>query len=162
MMISKHMNDAINAQIGREFGASLQYVSIAAYLHSEALTQFAGFFFKQAEEERDHAMKLVKYLVDAGGEVQIPPVEAPKSSFSSVEETIALAVQWEQDVTGYINALMDVAIDEKDYLSRQFLDWFVNEQLEEVSTMENLLKVVQKAGDRNLLMLEAYISHLRE
>ena len=162
MMISKHVSDSINAQIGREFGASLQYISIASYLHSEALTQFADFFFKQAEEERDHAMKFVKFLVDAGAEVQIPPVDAPKASFASVEEAIALSLQWEQDVTGYINALVDVAVEEKDYLTRQFLDWFVNEQLEEVSTMDNLLKVVQKAGDRNLLMLEAYISHLRE
>jgi ferritin len=162
MLISKHMNDSINAQVGREFGASLQYISIASYLHAEALTQFADFFFKQAEEERDHAMKFVKYLVDAGAEVQIPPVDAPKAAFASVEEAIALSLQWEQDVTGYINALMDVAMEEKDYLTRQFLDWFVNEQLEEVSTMDNLLKVVQKAGDRNLLMLEAYISHLRE
>jgi ferritin len=131
MLISPELNDAINAQIGREFGASLQYVSIATYFDSLSLRKLAGFFYKQAEEERDHAMKFVRYIVDAGGEVHIPPIDAPQSTFKSAE----------------------------DYIARTFLDWFELEQLEEVSTMDNLLRVVRMAGERNLIMLEAYISH---
>jgi bacterioferritin B len=158
-MISKQLADAINAQVGREFGASLQYICIANYFSAQALDKMAELFYKQADEERDHAMKLNKYVVEAGGDVHLPPVDAPKSTFSSAEEAVALALQWENDVTGQINNLMDIAVSEKDYLGRQFLDWFVNEQLEEVSSMERLLKVVQMAGERNLMMLEAYISH---
>jgi len=159
MLISQELNDAINAQIGREFGASLQYVSIATYFDSVSLRKLAGFFYKQAEEERDHAMKFVRYVVDAGGEVHIPPIDAPQSTSKSAEEAVELSVKWEMDVTRYINSLMEIAIDQKDYIARTFLDWFEMEQLEEVSTMDNLLRVVRMAGDRNLIMLEAYISH---
>jgi bacterioferritin B len=158
-MISKQLADAINAQVGREFGASFQYICIANYFSAQALDKMAELFYKQADEERDHAMKLNKYVVECGGDVHLPPVDAPKSNFGSAEEAVALACQWESDVTGQINNLMDIAVSEKDYLARQFLDWFVNEQLEEVSSMERLLKVVQMAGERNLMMLEAYISH---
>jgi ferritin len=159
MLISQELTDAINAQIGRELGASHQYVSIANYFASEALEKLAEFFYKQAEEEREHAMKFNDYVIDTGGLVQIPPVDAPKSTFSSAEEAIGLALNWETEVTAQINHLMDMAVAEKDYLSRQFLDWFVNEQLEEVMTMDRLLRITKRAGERNLLMLEAYFSH---
>jgi ferritin len=160
MLISREMNDAINGQIGREFGASLQYVNIATYFDSQDLPKLAGLFYKQAEEERDHAMKFVKYLVDTGAEVHIPPVDAPKSSFVSAEEAVELSVKWEMDVTRYINGLMDLALDQRDYATQEFLGWFVTEQVEEVSSMERLLNVIRRAGEHNLLMIEAYISHL--
>lgn len=162
MLISEDLNNAINAQIGREFGASLQYVQIAAHFANEALPKLAEFFFRQAEEEREHAMKFVKYVLDAGGEVHIPPIEAPKSRFASAEEAFQLSLDWEMDVTRQINSLMDIAIQEKDYIARAFLDWFVTEQLEEVSTMDTLLRLVRRAGERNLIMMEAYFSHLRD
>ncbi|MEA4908592.1 MAG: ferritin [Chloroflexi bacterium] len=162
MLINQELNDAINAQIGREFGASLQYVNIAAYFSSEALLKLADFFFKQAEEERDHAMKFVHYILDAGGEVHIPPIEAPQSRFTNAEEAIQLSLNWEMDVTQYINNLMDIAVKNKDYIAQQFLNWFTNEQLEEVSSMNTLLQIVQRSGDRNLIMIEGYLSHLRE
>jgi ferritin len=160
MLISQDLTNAINAQIGREFGASMQYINIATYFDGEALPRLASFFYKQAEEERDHAMKFVKYVVDTGGEVHIPPIEAPKSRFSSAEEPFKLALEWELEVTRQINSLMDIAVQQKDYLAQQFLDWYVDEQLEEVKTMDSLLKIVQRAGDRYLIMLEAYFSHL--
>lgn len=158
-MISKELNDEINAQIGREFGASLQYVSIAVHFERQALRKLAGFFYKQAAEENEHAMKFIKYVVEAGGEVILPAVDAPKAQFASAEEAIGLALKWEEDVTSQINHLMDIAVARKDYLGQQFLNWYVNEQLEEVSTMQNMLQVVQRAGEKNLLMLEAYLAH---
>lgn len=159
MMISKELSDEINAQVGREFAASLQYVSIATYFEGQALRKLAEFFYKQAAEENDHAMKFVKYIVETGAEVVIPPVAAPKAKFASAEEAIGLALKWEEEVTAQINHLMDVAIAKKDYLGQQFLTWFVTEQLEEVSTMQNMLQIVQRAGEKNLLMMEAYLSH---
>jgi len=104
-------------------------------------------------------MKFVKYIVETGGEVVIPPVAAPKAKFASAEEAIALALKWEEEVTAQVNHLMDVAVAKKDYLGQQFLAWFVTEQLEEVSSMQTLLQVVQRAGEKNLLMLEAYLTH---
>jgi len=156
MLISKELNDAINAQIGREFGASHQYVNIAAYFDSLALKKLAKRFYKQGEEEREHAMKFVQYLVDAGGDVKIPIVDAPKATFKSVEEAVKLSLDWELEVTRLINNLMDIAIKEKDHIAQQFLDWYTNEQLEEVSTMDSLLRLVKNTGEDHLILLEIY------
>lgn len=161
-MISQALTDAINAQVGREFGASMQYIQIASYFDEQALDLTAKLFFEQADEERDHAMKLLRYVLEAGGAVQIPAIDAPTHFFTSAEEAVGLALTWEKEVTQQINHLMDIAVSEHDYLARQFLDWFVNEQLEEVGKMDKLLKIVRGVGGRNLYMLEAYISHMED
>ena len=161
MLISKKMNEAINRQIGNEFGASLQYVAIASYFVSEGLNLLAAHFYKQAEEERTHAMKFVKYVVDAGGRVEIPAVPAPVSKFKTVEDAIKLSLEWEMTVTKQINQLLELSRQENDYTTENFLAWFVNEQLEEVSSMDRLLKVVRLAGPNNVLYVEEYIAHLK-
>src|SRR3972149_7030452 len=99
MLISESMNQAINEQIGNEFSASLQYVSIASHFASETLPELAAHFYRQAEEERDHAMRFVKYVVDAGGRVEIPAVPTPQSEFKTVEEAIQLSLDREKTVT---------------------------------------------------------------
>jgi len=159
MLISKELNAAINEQVGREFLASHQYVNIAAYFESIPLKIVAELFYKQSEEERGHAMKFIDYLVDAGGEVKIPAIPAPQSLFKSVEEAVKLSLDWEVEVTNRINDLMSMAIDQKDYMAQDMLRWFVTEQLEEVSSMDNLLRVVRLAGERNIIMLESYLAH---
>lgn len=159
MLISKELNDAINEQVGHELQASHQYVNIAAYFESLALNRMAKMFYKQGEEEREHAMKFIHYIAEAGGHVSVPAVSAPKDSFGSVEEAVALSLDWELEVTRRINNLMTLAIEQKDYIGQDFLRWFVTEQLEEVNTMDNLLRVVRMAGERNMIMMEAYISH---
>jgi len=162
MLISKDLNDAINKQIGSEFGASMQYLSIAAHFDTDALPNFAQFFYLQSEEEREHAMKFLKYLMDAGGELAIPEIPAPIPTFSSAEEAVKAALDWELEVTDQINNLMDIAIEKKDYIAQQFLNWFTNEQLEEVSTMDTLLSLVRRAGEKNLLQIERMVMDLRE
>jgi bacterioferritin B len=159
MLIGKEMAQAINTQIGYEFEASNQYLAIACYFEQQTLPKLAQLFFKQAAEEREHGMKFVKYVNEAGGAVAIPAIPAPKPDFPSVEEAIKLALQWEYDTTDRINKLMSLAIDLKDYLAQDFLRWFVTEQLEEVSSMDTLLRLAQKVGERNLIMLEAYLAH---
>ncbi|MHB0989516.1 MAG: ferritin [Bellilinea sp.] len=159
MMIGKELNDAINAQVGAEFGASLQYVSIATYFDGEGLKKLAALFYKQAEEEREHAMKFIKYIVDTGGEVRIPAVAAPKATFASAEEAVKLSLDWELEVTAQINKLYDIARAKNDYAGQNFLNWFVEEQVEEVNSMDNLLKVVRRVGEKNIIMMEAYLSH---
>jgi ferritin len=162
VLISRDLAGAINAQIGHEFGASLQYVSIAGYFQRNHLTLLAKLFSAQADEERAHAMKFVKYLLDTGGELRIPAIPAPKPVFGSAEEAVQAALTWEQGVTGQITALMDVAVKENDYLAQSFLQWFIDEQLEEVVKMERLLNVIKQSGERNLLMVEAYLVHLEK
>lgn len=157
MLISNALEQAINDQIGREFGANLQYVNIASYFDADDLPELAAFFYRQAEEEKMHAMKFVKYIIDAGGQVRIPSIEGPKYNFKSAEEAVNAALDWELEVTKQINALMDLAIKENDHIAQDFLRWFVTEQLEEVSTMETLLNVVRRAKD-NILWVEDYLA----
>jgi len=138
-------------------GASMLYVSIAAYFDSEDLEQLAEFFYRQAEEERDHAMRFVKYIVDAGGRVEIPALGQQENDFANAEAAVALSLASEKRVTEQIFGLVEIAQSDKDHIAQRFLDWFVNEQFEEVATMNGLLSVVRRAGDANLLAVEDYL-----
>ena len=162
MLISPELARAFNAQIGHEFGASLQYISISAHFYQRALTLLAKVFEQQAEEEKQHAMKFIKYLQDTKGGLQIPPIPAPKPTFSSAEDAVQAALDWEKDVTRQITELMELALKQSDYLAQSFLQWFIDEQLEEVVKMERMLGVIKQSGERNLLMVEAYLVHIEK
>jgi bacterioferritin B len=158
MLISKNMNEAINEQIGNEFSASLQYNAMAAHFGSESLIELCAHFNKQSDEERDHALRFVRFLVDAGAKVTIPELPKPSTGFKTVEEAVQLAVDQERTVTNQINALVELSLKESDHITQNFLSWFLTEQLEEVSSMEDLLRVVQRAGETNLLYVEEYLA----
>jgi bacterioferritin B len=162
MMISDTLAKAFNEQIGHEFGASMQYVSIAAHFQRNHLTLLAKLFFEQAEEERQHAMKFVKYLLDTKADLRIPAIASPAPTFPSAEAAVAAALKWEQEVTGQITKLMEIAVNENDYLGQSFLQWFIDEQLEEVVKMDRLLSVIRQSGEKNLLMVEAYLVHIEK
>jgi ferritin len=157
MLISQKLQDAVNQQIGNEFGASLEYLQIASYFDSEDMLKLAQIFFEQADEERVHAMKLLNYVLDTGGEVAIPAIPQPKVKFESPTDAVQTALDWEVTVTKQINGLMDIAVEEKDYIAQEFLQWFVNEQLEEISKMSTILNIVKRSKD-NMLMAETYIT----
>jgi len=159
-MISAELASAFNEQIGHEFGAGMQYVSIAAHFQRHHLTLLSKLFLAQADEERQHAMKFVAYVLDTGGELRIPQIPAPAPGFASAEAAVQAALDWEREVTGQITNLMSLAAKQNDYLAQSFLQWFVDEQLEEIVKMERLLGVVKQAGEKNLLMVEAYLVHL--
>jgi bacterioferritin B len=159
MLISKQLNEAINKQIGREMEASNQYLQIAAYFEGRYLKKLAELFYKQAAEEQAHALKFLHYVTETGGKLEIPTLAAPKSVFSSAEEAVSMSLKWENDVTAFIYELVEIANSTKDYIAREFLSWFITEQLEEVSSMDTLLGVVRNTGDKNLIMVEAYLSH---
>jgi bacterioferritin B len=149
--------DELNAQIGREFGASQQYVAIAVYYDSETLPQLASHFYRQAVEERNHAMMIVQYLLDAGEPVAIPGIDAPRTEFGDVVAPVALALEQERTVTDQIVALARLAREENDLVGEQFLHWFLEEQREEVSSMSALLSVVERGRD-NVLLVEEYLA----
>lgn len=159
MLISSTLAQAINTQVGNEFGASLQYYAIAAHFHRQHLLQLAKLFFAQAGEEREHGEKLLKYVVDTGGELRLPAVKEPVHTFPSCEAAVEAALTWELEVTAQIKGLMDLAASENDYVAQNFLQWFIDEQLEEVTKMQRLLGVVRMAGEKNLLSVEAYLVH---
>jgi bacterioferritin B len=162
VLISKGLAKAFNEQIGHEFGASMQYVSIAAHFQQRQLTLLAKLFLAQAEEERTHAMKFVQYILDTKGELRIPAVPSPTPTFASAEAAVEAALNWEKDVTRQITLLMDAAVKENDYLAQSFLQWFIDEQLEEVVKMDRLLSVIRQSGEKNLLMVEAYLVHIEK
>lgn len=157
MLISKELENAINQQIGAEFAASLQYVSIASYFDADDLPQLAAFFYRQANEEHMHAMKFQHFLIEAGGQMRIPAIAATKYDFGNAEECAQLALDWETEVTSLINGLMDIAVKDRNYIAQQFLNWFVAEQLEEIATMNTLLNTIRRAGN-NLLWVEDYLA----
>ena len=149
--------EALNEQVAREFGASQQYVAIAVYYDAETLPGLAAHFYRQAVEERNHAMMLVQYLLDSEHDVRIPGVEAPQTRFEDAVAPVALALAQERRVTEQIVALAALARDENDLVGEQFLHWFLQEQREEVSSMSDLLRVVERARE-NLLLVEEYLA----
>jgi len=150
--------DALNEQVAREFAASQQYVAIAVYYDAETLPQLAGHFYRQAVEERNHAMMIVQYLLDADHPVLIPGIEAPQTEFSDPRAPVALALEQEKRVTEQIGELTVLAREEGDLVGEQFLHWFLTEQREEVSSMSALLAVVERAAETNLLLAEDYLA----
>jgi ferritin len=149
--------DRLNEQIGYEFGASQQYIAAAVHYDAETLPRLASFFYAQAIEERNHAMMMVQYLLDAGEQPTIPGISAPRSAFADIVEPVALSLEQERRVSGQIEELARVARDAGDYLSEQFVLWFLKEQVEEVATMSDLLRVVERSRE-NPMFAEEYLA----
>jgi ferritin len=150
--------EGLNEQIGNEFAASQQYVAVAVHYDALTLPQLAAHFYRQAVEERNHAMMIVQYVLDADAELVIPGVRAPLTSFEDDRAPVALALEQEKTVTAQIVALVQVARDEHELVGEQFLGWFLEEQREEVASMAALLSVIDRAGTTNLLLVEDYLS----
>jgi bacterioferritin B len=148
---------ALNEQVAREYAASQQYVAIAVWFDAETLPLLAAHFYRQAVEERNHAMMLVQYLLDSGESAHIPAVAEPKNEFSDGVAPVALALEQERTVTDQIVRLAALAREENDLVGAQFMDWFLKEQREEVASMSALLAVVERAAD-NLLLAEEHLS----
>jgi ferritin len=156
-MASERFVDALNAQIAREFAAAHQYVAIGTYYAAETFPRLASFFYEQAEEEREHAMKMVNYLLDRDADVQIGPVEGPQQSFADHVEPIKLALEQERAVSVRISELAGIARETNDYLSEQFMQWFLEEQVEEEASMSDLLTVAERTRAVPML-LEEYLA----
>ncbi len=149
---------ALNEQIGNEFAASQQYVAVAVHYDALTLPQLAAHFYRQALEERNHAMMIVQYLLDADATVQIPGVPAPQTTFDDERAPVALALEQEKTVTGQIAALVRIAREEDEHVGEQFLGWFLEEQREEVASMSGLLAIIDRATTSNMLLVEDYLA----
>ena len=148
--------EGLNHQIQQELKASLQYTAIAAYFDSEGLPSLAAHFYRQSDEERMHAMKFVKYLLDAGSRPVLTGIPDIKNDFSSASDAVQCSLESELRVTQQINDLVAAATRASDYMTITFLQWFVTEQLEEVSSMSTLLQQIKHAGP-SLLLVEDYV-----
>jgi ferritin len=156
MIINQKVVDAMNAQIQSEFGASQQYIAIAIYFDEESLPDLAQFFYMQSEEEREHAMKFVHFLLETGAKPLIPSLPDMRNEFASASEAVQFALDQEIKVTNQINNIMRIAKEEGDFASQNFLQWFVEEQVEEVDSMTTLLQTIKHAGS-SLLLVEDFV-----
>ena len=156
-MAEKSFADALNDQIANEFAASQQYVGAAVYYDAETLPRLAHFFYRQALEEREHAMIMVQFLLDTDEEVRIPDIKAQQTTYTDGVAPVRMALEQEKRVSSEIFALFELARELKDYRAEQFLQWFVKEQVEEVALMGDLLNVVERSRD-NLLLAEDFIA----
>jgi len=147
-MAATRFVERLNEQIAYEFAAAQQYIANAVYYDAETLPRLAAFFYAQALEERNHAMMMVKYLLDADADVTIPGVAAPETSFADVVAPVALALDQERRVSDQIAALVGIAREEGDFQSEQFMLWFLKEQVEEVASMNDLLRIAERLADR--------------
>ena len=156
-MPSDRFTEALNEQVGREFRAAYQYTAVAAYYDRETFPRLAKFFFDQADEERGHALKMVGYLRDTGAELTLGELPAPRVDFEDHVEPIRLALEAERKVTTAINGLFEIARETNDYASESFMQWFVDEQVEEEATMESLLQVAERVREQPM-MLEEFLA----
>jgi bacterioferritin B len=159
-MPSERFVEALNDQIGREFMAAHQYTAVGAYYERMTFPRLAKFFYDQADEERGHAMRMVGYLNDTGSELRLGQIPAPKNEFADHVEPIRLALENEKKVTIAIGKLFEIARETSDYASESFMQWFVDEQVEEESTMESLLEVAERVRDYPM-MLEEFLARDR-
>ncbi len=140
--------DALNEQIAREFGASQQYLAVAVWYDDAALPRLAKLFYDQAVEERTHGLMMARYLLESELRPRIPGVAEPRAEFGDFVEPVRVALEQEKKVTEQISQLAQIARDEGDYVSEQFVQWFLKEQVEEVSLMSTLLRVADGSRER--------------
>jgi len=149
--------EALSAQIGREFGASQQYLAVAVWYEHATFPRLAGVFYAQALEERDHALMMVKYLLDSGVRPVLPAVQEPRGDFADIVEPVKIALEQERKVTEQISQLAAIAREEGDYVSEQFIQWFLKEQVEEIDLFSSLLDVAERSRERPM-DVEDYIA----
>jgi ferritin len=153
-MPAERFVDALNEQVSEEFAASHQYLAMAVYYEAETLPRLANFFYQQAIEEREHALMMIKYLVDTQAPVRLAEVGGPKTGFADFVEPIKVALAQERGVSGRISEIFGLAREEGDFLSEQFMQWFLKEQVEEEATMSELLDVAERSREQPMVVEE--------
>ena len=145
-MISKKLEKAINEQINAEFWSAYLYLSMSAHFSNQGLPGFANWFQVQFQEEQDHALKLMNYLISKGNKVELQPIKKVETSWESILKAFEDTLAHERVVTGLINNLVGIARSENDYASENMLQWFVNEQVEEEETAQGMVDSLKLIG----------------
>lgn len=155
-MISAKMQKALNKHLNEELYSSYLYLSMAAYFDDKNFKGFANWMKLQSQEEYGHAMKFYSYILQVGSKVSLNQIDAPKGNWKNHTEAFKETLAHEKQITDMINKLVDIAILEKDHATHNFLQWFVNEQVEEVSTAEDIVNKLEMIGDNKngLFMLD--------
>lgn len=155
-MISDRMTAALNKQINAELYSGYLYLAMSAQASDMGLGGVAGWFFVQYQEEEAHAHRLLKYVLSQGARVLLDTIEKPQAEYASVQAMFEETLAHEKKVTGLINGLVDLAIEDKDHATQSVLKWFVDEQVEEEESASDIIAKFALAGDHgaSLLMLD--------
>lgn len=155
-MINQRVADAINEQINAELYSAYLYLSMAAYFEDENLGGFANWMRVQFEEEQFHGLKFFNYLNERGGRVTLEAIEKPKTEWASIVEVFEETLEHERHVTSLINNIMNIAIEEKDHATVSFLNWYIDEQVEEEAAAESILTQLKFIGGQGnaILMMD--------
>lgn len=155
-MISAKMLKSLNKHLNEELFSSYLYLSMSAYFESKNLKGFANWMKLQSQEEYEHAMKFFGYINQVGGSVTLAQINAPKTTWKNHMEVFQETLEHEKLITALINKLADLAVQEKDHATSNFLQWFVNEQVEEVATAEDIVNKLEMIGENKngLFMLD--------
>ncbi|WP_292367594.1 ferritin [Methanoregula sp. UBA64] len=146
-MLSKTIEEALNKQVNRELYSSYLYLGMSAWFETQNLKGFAGWMMVQSGEERNHAMKIYEYIIARQGKVSLGEIEAPKAKWTSAGKVFEEVYAHEQKVTGMIDALVDLAVKEKDHATFEMLQWFVKEQVEEEANAATICEKIKTVGD---------------
>ena len=155
-MVKQNLQKALNIQIQKEFYSAYLYLSMSAYCSDKNLNGFAHWFYTQYQEEQTHGHKLYNYLLQRGVKIELEAIEKPKTNFESPLSVMRESLAHEQHMTDSFNKLSDIAIDNRDHATYNFLQWFVNEQVEEESTVRDIISKIERVGENSnaLYMLD--------
>lgn len=160
-MLNKKVEAALVAQIEKEAYSSNLYLAMAVWAETNGFEGTAKWFYAQADEERLHMLKFIKYVNERGGHSVIPAIEQPPAEFKSMSEVFAQTLEHEQYVSSLINDIVGVCVEEKDFTTQTWMQWFVNEQIEEEASVAGINDKLRLLGDHNLYMFDRDIMGMR-
>ncbi len=160
-MLKKRIEEVLNEQLKKEAYASQLYLSMASWAETEGFDGIAEWFYAQAEEERVHMMKFVRFINERGGKAIIPKVEEPPKDFPGIKEAFEASLDHEKMVTDSIHEIVNMAIEDKDYATNHWLQWFVEEQMEEEASVQSIIDKLNLVGDKNIYIFDRDIMNMR-
>ncbi|MDR4988139.1 MAG: ferritin [Bacteroidales bacterium] len=160
-MLSEKMLNILNEQVVKEAYASHLYLAMASWADVQGFEGISAWFYAQAEEEREHMLKLIHYINERGGHAIVPLVEQPPQEFKGVKELFDASLEHEQMVTAAINEIVSLALTEKDYTTNNWIQWFVDEQLEEETSVQAIIDKLNILGDHNMYIFDRDIMSMR-
>jgi ferritin len=146
-MLSKKIEAALNGQVAVEANSSQAYLAMASWAENEGLSGTAAFLYRHSDEERQHMLKLVKFINERGGRAKVPALEQPSTDFKSITDIFKSLLEHETSVTEEINGVVDLCLNEKDYTTHNFMQWYVSEQIEEEALARNLIDKLNLIGN---------------
>lgn len=160
-MLKKKIEEILNDQLSKEAYASQLYLSMASWAETQGYEGIANWFYAQSEEEREHMMKFVRFINERGGKAIIPEVEEPPRDFPGVREAFDASLDHEKMVSDSINKIVDMCMQEKDYPTNNWIQWFVDEQMEEEASVQNVIDKLEMMGDKNMYIFDRDIMRMR-